>query len=61
MTLTLRCTRAVLFTLGPVLRASPALAQTQPAQYGQYMDWVNLMAYDFHGGWESTTNFPAPL
>jgi len=37
------------------------IAQTEPALYGQYMDWVNLMTYDFHGGWESTTNFHAPL
>ncbi len=25
------------------------------------VDWINLMAYDFHGLWESTTNFNAPL
>jgi chitinase len=37
------------------------IAQTEPALYSQYMDWVNLMTYDFHGGWETTTNFHAPL
>jgi chitinase len=26
-----------------------------------YLDWVNLMAYDFHGSWESMTNFNAPM
>ena len=25
------------------------------------VDWINLMAYDFHGTWESSTNFNAPL
>ena len=25
------------------------------------LDWFNLMSYDLHGGWESTTNFNAPL
>jgi len=27
----------------------------------QYVDWINIMAYDFHGGWELTTNHNAPL
>ncbi|HEX7976562.1 MAG TPA: glycoside hydrolase family 18 protein, partial [Anaerolineales bacterium] len=26
-----------------------------------YLDWINIMAYDFHGTWESTTNFQANL
>ena len=37
------------------------IAQTEPALYSQYMDWVNVMTYDFHGGWENTTNFHSPL
>jgi chitinase len=27
----------------------------------QYLDWLNLMAYDFHGGRDKTTGFHAPL
>lgn len=27
----------------------------------QYLDWINLMTYDFHGPWEMTTNFQANL
>lgn len=27
----------------------------------QYVDWMNLMTYDFHGSWSTTTNFNAPL
>jgi chitinase len=26
-----------------------------------HLDWLNLMAYDFHGGWSPLTNFNAPL
>jgi len=25
------------------------------------VDWINLMTYDYHGTWDSTTNFNAPL
>lgn len=28
---------------------------------GKTVDWINLMTYDFHGGWEPITNFNAPL
>jgi chitinase len=27
----------------------------------QYLDHINLMTYDFHGSWETVTNFHAPL
>ncbi len=44
-------------------------APAGPATYAHYeleaiaeiVDWVNLMAYDFHGSWESTTGFHAAL
>jgi chitinase len=26
-----------------------------------YMDWINIMTYDFHGSWEATTNMHSPL
>lgn len=27
----------------------------------QHLDFINLMTYDFHGGWENTTNFQSNL
>ena len=42
--------------------ASPQLyANFEWGELIQYLDWVNLMAYDFHGGWDKVTNFNAPL
>jgi chitinase len=26
-----------------------------------FLDWINIMTYDFHGAWDKTTNFNAPL
>ena len=30
-------------------------------QLSQSVDYFNIMAYDYHGAWENTTNFHAPL
>jgi len=37
------------------------IAVTQPAVYTQYLDAVNLMTYDMHGGFETTIGHQAPL
>lgn len=36
---------------------------TEPGEYSKSLDWINIMSYDFHGGWEATgpTDFQAPL
>jgi len=34
---------------------------TRPGEYSRYLDFINVMTYDFHGGWEGTTNFHSPL
>jgi chitinase len=41
---------------GPEAYANIELRAISP-----YLDWLNLMAYDFHGGWDEVTNFHAPL
>ncbi|GGY23705.1 glycosyl hydrolase family 18 protein [Paludibacterium paludis] len=39
------------------------IRNTEPAKYSSYLDWVNVMTYDFHGGWDAQgpTNFHANL
>ena len=32
-----------------------------PAQYAQYLDYINIMTYDAHGAFESTTNHHAAI
>lgn len=34
---------------------------TRPDLYHPYVDAINVMTYDFHGGWESRTNFHSGL
>ena len=45
--------------------AAPAgpttMANLELALVADTCDWVNLMSYDFHGGWETTTDHNAPL
>lgn len=45
--------------------AAPAGATTVPnmdlPHLADHLDWINIMTYDFHGPWESSTNHHAPL
>jgi len=39
------------------------IANTEPGEYSKSLDWINVMSYDFHGGWEATgpTDFQSNL
>jgi len=37
------------------------IANLELERIHEHVDWINVMTYDFHGGWERTTNFNAPL
>lgn len=37
------------------------LAKLELNKIHQYLDFINVMAYDFHGTWEMTANFNSPL
>lgn len=45
--------------------AAPAGPTTIPnleaGKIGGILDWMNLMSYDFHGGWDPTTGHNAPM
>ena len=45
--------------------AAPAgpttLENLEVVELAVILDWINLMTYDFHGGWDSKTNFNAAL
>ena len=29
------------------------IAATEPAEYSKYLDWINIMSYDYNGGWDA--------
>jgi chitinase len=50
------------YLLTAAMPASQQLAsKIQVKQVTKSLDWANLMTYDYHGTWENTTNFDAPL
>ncbi len=34
---------------------------TRPGDYHRSLDYINVMAYDFHGAWENSTNFHSSM
>ena len=37
------------------------IANIDAKKIAEIVDWINVMAYDFHGGWDSTTGMNAPM
>lgn len=33
----------------------------EPEKISQYLDYINLMAYDYHGSWNKETGHNSPL
>lgn len=41
---------------------NPTFVQnTEPKEMMKYLDYMNIMTYDYHGGWQNTTSHNAPL
>lgn len=41
---------------------NPTFVQnTEPVELMKYLDWINLMTYDYHGGFDPQTNHNTPL
>jgi chitinase len=41
--------------------SSSFVANTELSEIAKIVEWVNLMAYDFHGSWENVSGHDAPL
>src|SRR5262249_49342921 len=42
--------------------AGPAVyANLELEKIAEHLDWINLMTYDFHGGWDQVSGHHAPL
>lgn len=37
------------------------IGNIEPGEFHPYLDWINIMAYDFSGAWSPLTGFVAPL
>ena len=44
-----------------VSAGSKKIAKTEPDKYHQYLDYIGVMTYDFHGAWNSVTNHHSPI
>jgi len=37
------------------------IMKAEPDKYAEYLDFINIMAYDMHGAWDTITNHHSPL
>ena len=50
------------YQLTTAIGSSEALINgTNPGDYSQYVDFINIMSYDMHGAWEDRTNHQSPI
>jgi Chitinase len=50
------------YLLSVAAGANPSfIANSKVVKMMQYLDYINVMTYDYHGAWEATTNHATPL